>query len=607
MKKSKIGVAIGLSVALSALLSINTAHAENQLRMAFTSPDEDIEITNPLFFSDISADEQVEYDGEWLKFLKLKTGLDIPSIDDLNYSNIALSLGTQSLNNTLLPSGPLNIQTPYAINLEHNSLTDLDFLRTTTALRNSVYFNDNNLNDVNGLLDLDEALGGLYLQRNQLQQVLGLRKLTHVAQDLDLSENPELATLEGMGSLARVGQALNLSKNPALVDLTGISDLNTVGGAIYLDNVAQYTATPTAESTFCQSILSGNISIEEPDASTVHFGELCSNVEPWIAFLHGHEQLTSLGSLSQWTTENVSLYYKGLTDEDIPSTPMLTDTIYSLDLRFNRMSHVDFLSNIKTIKGRVDLRLSRLENINGLSSLETVKSLYFDGNNSLTNVDGLSSLTNIERILAITYNDSLINLDGLSSLVNVQAMRIQENHSLNNVKGLSSLTSANYLFINGNDSLISVDGLSSLTNSYLFSMSGNDSLTNVNGLSSLTSVRSLYIQDHDSLTNVDGLSSLAEITWLEINGNSVLKNVNGLSSLTSIVRILLHDNPLLTDISGLSNLSSTDSYHGLYIDNPSQYTVTPAIGTPFCEGLKSGSIRVKLVDETVIDYSALCY
>jgi hypothetical protein len=541
MKKSKIGVAIGLSVALSALLSINTAHAENQIRMAFTSPDEDIEITNPLFFSDISAAEQAEHDGEWLKFLKLKTGLDIPSIDDLNYSNIALSLGTQSLNNTLLPSGPLNIQTPYAINLEHNSLTDLDFLRTTTALRNSAYFNDNNLNNVNGLLDLDEALGGLYLQRNQLQQVLGLRKLTHVAQDLDLSENSKLATLEGMGSLARVGQALNLSKNPALVDLTGISDLSTVGGTIYLDNVAQYTETPTAESTFCQSILSGNINIEDSNASAVHFGELCSNVEPWIAFWHGRNKLTSLGALSEWKDERTNIMFSSITNAQLPSTPMLTDTIGSLTLYKINLSNLDFLSNVKHVRAGLQ--------ISGLDYLESI--------------DGLSSLTHADK----------------------------------------------YFYIHKNNLLTNLDGLSSLTNFYQLSINGNDSLTNVDGLSSLAPAQthnaSLSINNNASLTNIDGLSSLTRVTHVNIVGNPVLKNVNGLSSFTkALARVKIYSNPLLTDISGLSNLSST---HGLYIDSPSQYTVKPAIGTPFCEGVKSGDILVKLVDSTVVDYSELCY
>jgi hypothetical protein len=50
-----------------------------------------------------------------------------------------------------------------------------------------------------------------------------------------------------------------------------------------------------------------------------------------------------------------------------------------------------------------------------------------------------------------------------------------------------------------------------------------------------------------------------------------------------------------------------NSQFGFFVDNPSQYTVKPAIGSPFCEGVKSGDILVKLVDSTVVDYSELCY
>jgi hypothetical protein len=637
MKKYNVGIAVGLSVTLSALLSINIASADNQFRMAFSSSNEGIEIVDdPLFFSDISSSKQAEYDNKWLTFLRDQTGIEIPSIDSLNYNATALPLGAKNFNDTALPSGPLNIQTPAALNLGDNNLTHLNFLRTTTVFRDNAQFNDNALKDVNGLLNLDEALGGLYLNRNKLQQVLGLEKLTSVSKVFDLSENTELSTLDGMGNLDYVGNALNLSKNPALVDLTGISDLRSVGNFIYLDDVSQYTSTPTSESIFCTSIVSGDINIKDRENNTINFGELCSGVESWIAFFHSHDQLTHMSHLSEWSTKygSASVVSKDLVDADMPSEPMLTNYIATLKLYQNNITHVDFLSNVEIITSDLDLsNLPNLENINGLSALTSVKNLSLSSNPSLTNIDSLSSLPSLNEIY-LNNNLTLSNVDGLSSLQSVGDLRLYKVPLLSNVDGLSSLESGVDINIHTNDLLNNVDGLSSLqsvenlnlhNNPSLTNLNGlsslqsiddlrafnNPSLTNVDGLSSIRSIIDLYLQDNPSLTNVDGLSALTYVNNLSLKDNPELTNISGLLSLVSAgLNIVLDNNPKLIDISGLSNLArftSNRSVHGVTIDNPSQYTVRPAIGTPFCEGLKSGAIRVKKRDRTQINYSELCY
>jgi hypothetical protein len=475
MKKSKISLAVGVSIALSSLLPVSIANADNVYRMSFGATNSGIQIINdPLFFKDTSLSKQEEYDSEWLTFLRQETGQDIPSIDSLNYSRLSLSLGTKSFDDASLPSGPLNIQTPYALNIIRNNFTNLNFLRTTTVFRGNAQFNTNSLKNVNGLLNLDAALGGLYLHRNQLQQVLGLEKLTSVSGALDLSENPKLSTLDGMGKLEYVGQTLNLSKNPALVDLTGISALSYVGGIIYVDNVAQYTATPKAESIFCKSLVSGDINITDTENKVINFGELCSDVEPWVTFMHSYDQLTNLANMSEWKTKtgNARLYDKNLTDEDLPSGPILSDTIRGLNFSANNISHVDFLSNVVTAIGSLNLNYSpNLENIDGLSSLQSVNGLFLREPSLLSNIDGLSALRDINS-LVLHGAPLLTNVDGLSDLQSITALWLYDN-ALENINGLSALSTVGHsLDLKQNPKLSDISGISNLSS---ITQTGNES------------------------------------------------------------------------------------------------------------------------------------
>jgi hypothetical protein len=610
VKKSKIGIAVGLSVTLSALLSVNIAHAENQFRMAFSSSNEGIEIVDsPLFFKDVSPSKQAEYDDEWLTFLRTEAGQDIPSIDDLNYSNLTLSLGNKSLENIALPSGPLNIQTPYTLNFSNNNLTHLNFLRTTEIFRNIASFNNNALNNVNGLLNVEETSASLLLNDNQLQQVLGLKKLTRVDGNFNLSKNPELTSLEGMEQLEHIRYSLALRNNPALVDLTGISNISYVGISINLDDVSQYTATPTANSTLCQSLFLGDVRIVDFDSQVVKFADFCSDVEPWISFLHSHEQLTNLSSMAQWENKGgkVSFANEQLTNEDIPSVPIESDFISFLNFNANKLSNVDFLSNIERSDDGIYFNGSpELQNIDGLSSLTSVKSLYILSAPHLEHVDGLLSLTSAHT-LSLSNNDSMANVDGLSSLVSVEYLYLYKNNALAHLDGLSSLVSLTRLNLWENDSLTSIDGFSSIVSADEINITDNASLTNLDGLSSLVSAEKIHLDNNTSLTNVDGLSSLANVYNLNLEHNPSLKNINGLSSFSQLRgRLLIHDNPSLTDISGLSSIKGAK----IYIDEPSQYSVKPLVGSPFCEAFRLEELIVKIkVDYAIgrsVNYSELC-
>jgi hypothetical protein len=565
MKKSKVSLAVGFSIALSSLLPVSIANADNVYRMSFGATNSGIQIVNdPLFFKDVSLSKQEEYDSEWLTFLRQETGQDISSIDDLNYSNLTLSLGYKSLENIALPSGPLNIQTPAALIFQYNNLTHLNFLRTTTAFRSSAYFNNNALKNVNGLLNVEEALFDLYLLNNELQQVLGLEKLTSVSRNLDLSNNPELSTLDGMEKLEYIGHSLNLSKNPALVDLTGISALSSVGSFVYVDNVAQYTATPKAESAFCKSLVSGDINIKDMENNIINFGQLCSDVEPWVKFMHSYDQLTNLANMSEWKTkaENVTLSNKNLADADLPSGPMLTDTIKGLSLGINDISHVDFLSNVVYASGSLNLNyLPNLNNVDGLSSLQSVYALALNNNPLLSNVDGLSALLRSTSNLSLNDNLLLSDVDGLSSLREVKNLRLNDNPLLSNVDGLSALEKVSYMYINNNP----------------------------------------------LLSNVDGLSALQSVYYLGLNDNDALENINGLSSLSTVQNNLdLRQNPQLSDISGIASLSATRSGNYAYFDNPSQYTVKPTNSSPFCQGLLSGAVSARDNLNKDIYYGSIC-
>lgn len=91
------------------------------------------------------------------------------------------------------------------------------------------------------------------------------------------------------------------------------------------------------------------------------------------------------------------------------------------------------------------------------------------------------------------------------------------------------------------------------------------------------------------ITSIAPLSGITGLDSLRIN-NTKLTSLNGLENVTYAANLFFSNNPNLRDISALANVAVMKNGTS---DLPSQYTVKPSFGSPFCNGLDSGVVYVR--------------
>lgn len=114
----------------------------------------------------------------------------------------------------------------------------------------------------------------------------------------------------------------------------------------------------------------------------------------------------------------------------------------------------------------------------------------------------------------------------------------------------------------------------------------NNKFTNINFMKGVKYVRGDFMINMNTISDLTPMSEVTGVSgWMILDGLP-LRNLNGLQKLRHVgtfnIRI-----PTLTDISAISNIESASM---IWVDNPSQYKVKPAFGSPFCNGLDSGKI-----------------
>lgn len=354
----------------------------------------------------------------------------------------------------------------------------------------------------------------------------------------------------------------------------------------------------------------------------------------WLDFFHGLNRLTSFTDMSQWATtwEEVSFKDMEIRDHHLPQKPLGTTALTSLDMSGTYINHVDFMQGVTKVNRHLFLdTFASIDSYSGLSDLTTIDGSFALARSTVTALSGLEALTFIGEGLSIhnmynltdisalsnvasfgtlgdvsahdikiTNNRKLTNLNGLNNLTAVGNDLDLRQNNLFNVDALSNLTSVgNTIMLYKNVNLANIDGLSNLTH-----VGGNIDLrytkvTNVDALSGLTSVgASVLLGNNSALSSIDGLSSLTTISGhLFIAGASVT-NLNALTALTSVgTHLTISGNSQLTDISGIQNVSSVG--YQVMMNNPSQYTVKPPLGSPFCNAVSEtgtgGQIKVVYV------------
>ncbi len=206
-------------------------------------------------------------------------------------------------------------------------------------------------------------------------------------------------------------------------------------------------------------------------------------------------------------------------------TPLIRVTWF-LNLNWNSLTNVSWLSSLKSVWTNLRLNNNNLTSISNLSLLNSVPNLYLN-NNSL-----LSNLTWIQNITNLTYIDI-------------------SNNALTNLSWISTFTSLTHIIANNNN-INDITWLASLNNINTLNLSFNN-ISTITTLSWKTSIKDLYL-NNNSLSDISSLSWLAT-NLLYIYWNSSITNLSALNWYTSISKILaLDDKDYTTKVSALSTV-----------------------------------------------------
>ena len=280
---------------------------------------------------------------------------------------------------------------------------------------------------------------------------------------------------------------------------------------------------------------------------------------------------------------------------------------------------LDLFSRIKKVKGSFSLNNNNFTNLDGLSNLTEVQGYFYLQNNSINNISGLSNLSKVLGDFDISGN-SITNLDALSSLVNLQGvLKIYRNSSLVDIAGVSNIfaVDGDKIYIDRHDYIIKAVDDSDFCSARwdLYEIDGNvddnisricDELiyeaTNVNKLRDVLGRRcsidslTFYSSFDDEMGSYSGDINCHEVveedmadfkSLLEVDGNfaiedSNITNLDGLIRLKKVTKsISIYNNSKLIDINGLSNIEGVDNQK-LIIDDNDQYEIKADSSKDFC-------------------------
>lgn len=256
---------------------------------------------------------------------------------------------------------------------------------------------------------------GFKVSDNNLTNVDFMSDITR-ATDLNLINN-NLSNINGLNNLTNITQNLSIQENPNITDLSQLS--NVVEGTIYINNPAQYTTKPNVSSDFCQAILNTTIqpSDIEDEQEILRVGDLCSTSNAWMTYFYSQGVMSDYAYITDMELQpvTINLNENGLTDNNIPSVLWNVSSIYSVNLKSNTLTDIDFLAGVNNVRDSLDVSLNSLRNLNGLFSLTTANNLFFNGND-LTDISGLINLNQLTGFLYLTGNPSLTNISALETL-----------------------------------------------------------------------------------------------------------------------------------------------------------------------------------------------
>ncbi len=374
-----------------------------------------------------------------------------------------------------------------------------------------------------------ESIYSMIIKDNYFVNLIFLDGVKLFRSSLDISQN-NINSLAKLLSLISVNGNFNLSSND-ITSLDGLDSLTTVGGNLLLNN--------------------------NPSLADISKLNKIGTVGGYV-YLDNPSQYTVLPSMGNAFCDNLAsgsirAYIAG------PNTPL---TKADLCEGGNEVSALDAFQAMGFFTSQ-PITDWNTQNI-------TINKAYANYIQSDMPSETLGSV-GVTSIYSLGFNNNRItSLKFLGGVTEVRKDLLLNNNDLDNYEGL--------------EGIIDVSGT--------IRLGYNPKITSFDGLNSLTTVGRLYGFNHSNLRDISALSNLTTVQYnLSLSNNPALESLNGLQSLTKGgILFEVQGNPSLTDISALRNLTTVTN--GLRLDDPSQYSVKPALGTPFCEAVGNGTLKV---------------
>mgnify|MGYP000008757195 FL=1 len=493
-----------------------------------------------------------------------------------------------------------------------NQLTDFNNIFDWIVFDDFAYLNNLGIGNED-FANLPDTIGvysifGLDLSQNNLKSINFLESVREIRTNLYLQSN-DITNLKGLTQLNSVG-VLDVSKNKELTSIRSLSNLNSAQRVIF-DTPTQYTTKPNYYSDFCQSLITGDVSAVDVRGNELNVNSLCYETpldKRWLYFLKKYNQFQEYNEISDWrTVDEEVIINKGLSDGDIPEAttktgyiytiPLPVNSIFTFQLDNNKLTKLDFMSEVNEVRGDLSLRNNELVDLTGLSNVSSVGNLDLY-NNYLFSLEGLN-LDSV-NILNISDNDLLTDISALESLSFADKVIVDNPVqytvkpdansnfceavyagniiiSQNNLKEVSgnSICAGDksdqaawlYFFQKRNK----LETLSSLEDWYDSGLSVNLDYENLN--ENTVPKRKMGVEkiyelnfSNNQFKDVDFLKGVREVKGdLKLNKNYIA-DLNGLQNITKVGGLIdLHDNEL--KINDLNYLSNLEEAKGLYIYN----------------------------------------
>lgn len=431
---------------------------------------------------------------------------------------------------------------------------------------------------------------GVSVHGTAISSISAFSNLTQINAELNISDNPNLTSLQGLNGITSIAGFLRIYNN-GLTNLDGLANLTSIGGNLTIDGPALTSVTGLSN---LSGPINGHLRIEDTALTSLNGLQGITAVVGNQLFIGYNPNLTDITALENADLGNTTMLTvrnnTALADCTIfcdylandPAThpryfttnngncsnvanvvascpaPIICPTG---NLTFNTQAQLDQFKldypNCTEIAGHVLISggLS-VNNLDGLSNIQTINGGFsIWANHNLYSLAGLENLTTVASTFTVYNNKNLTNIDALENLTSVGVgmatapaqsashLVFQHNKELTNLNGLKNLTKfGGNLTIENNESLVDIDGLALIS-------TGNTGnlLPNV--------IKSISVRNNASLVNLNALDHLTQIGYLYVIGNGALENLNGLSNVGRAVgSVTIFENPVLTDISGLAGL-----------------------------------------------------